>query len=70
MFFGGQDMEERMNQENITLDEDDLDDIETFTSGISDATISYTTRASVDGGDLDEAATYTIAGVKEKIMRI
>ena len=61
MFFGGQDMEERMNQENITLDEDDLDDIETFTSGISDATISYTTRASVDGGDLDEAATYTIA---------
>lgn len=65
MFFGGQDMEERMNQENITLDEDDLDDIETFTGGISDATISYTTRASVDGGDLDEAATYTIAGVKE-----
>lgn len=65
MFFGGQDMEERMNQENITLDEDDLDDIETFTSGISDATISYMTRASVDGGDLDEAATYTIAGVKE-----
>lgn len=65
MFFGGQDMEERMNQENITLDEDDLDDIETFTSGISDATISYTTRSSVDGGDLDEAATYTIAGVKE-----
>lgn len=65
MFFGGQDMEERMNQENITLDEDDLDDIETFTSGISDATISYTTRASVDGGDLDEATTYTIAGVKE-----
>ena len=65
MFFGGQDMEERMNQENITLDEADLDDIETFTSGISDATISYMTRASVDGGDLDEAATYTIAGVKE-----
>lgn len=65
MFFGGQDMEERMNQENITLDEDDLDDIETFTSGISDVTISYTTRASVDGGDLDEATTYTIAGVKE-----
>ena len=65
MFFGGQDMEERMNQENITLDEDDLDDIETFTSGISDATISYTTRASVDGGDLNEVATYTIAGVKE-----
>ena len=52
-FFGGQsDMEDRMNQENITLSEDDVDDIETFASGISAATISYTTKSSVDGGDL------------------
>lgn len=64
-FFGGQsDMEDRMNQENITLSEDDVDDVETFASGISAATISYTTKSSVDGGDLDEADTYTIAGVK------
>lgn len=64
-FFGGQsDMEDRMNQENITLSEDDVDDIETFASGISAVTISYTTKSSVDGGDLDEADTYTIAGVK------
>lgn len=35
-FFGGQsDTEDRMNQENITLSEDDVDDIETFASGIS-----------------------------------
>ena len=64
-FFGGQsDMEDRMNQENITLSEDDADDVETFASGISAVTISYTTKSSVDGGDLDEADTYTIAGVK------
>lgn len=64
-FFGGKtDMEERMNQENITLTADDADDIETFASGISDATISFSTRAGVDSGELDEAGTYTIAGVK------
>lgn len=70
-FFGGQsDMEDRMNQENITLSEDDVDDIETFASGISAATISYTTKSSVDGGDLDEADTYTIAGVKSNYETI
>lgn len=69
-FGGGSDMEDRMNQENITLSEDDVDDIETFASGISAATISYTTKSSVDGGDLDEADTYTIAGVKSNYETI
>ena len=46
-----------------------MDDIETFASGISAATISYTTKSSVDGGDLDEADTYTIAGVKSNYRR-
>ena len=69
-FGGGSDMEDRMNQENITLDEDDVDDIETFVSGISAATISYTTRSTVDGGDLDEAQTYSIAGVKDNYAAI
>lgn len=67
---GGTDMEDRINQENITLSEDDVDDIETFVQGISAATISYTTKSSVDGGDLDEAGTYTIAGVKENYASI
>ncbi len=67
---GGTDMEDRINQENITLSEDDVDDIETFVQGISAATISYTTKSSVDGGDLDEAGTYTIAGVKENYADI
>ena len=69
-FGGGSDMEDRMNQENITLDEDDVDDIETFVSGISAATISYTTRSAVDGGDIDEAQTYSIAGVKDNYASI
>lgn len=63
-FFGGENMEERMNQENITLSVEDVDDIMTFSSGISAATISYTTRASVDGGELEEEGNYTIAGVE------
>lgn len=67
---GGTDMKDRINQENITLSEDDVDDIETFVQGISAATISYTTKSSVDGGDLDEAGTYTIAGVKENYAGI
>lgn len=70
-FFGrDSDMEDRMNQENITLDEDDVDDIETFVSGISAVTISYTTRSAVDGGDLDEAQTYLIAGVRDNYAAI
>lgn len=69
-FGGGSDMEDRINQENITLDEDDVDDIETFVSGISAATISYTTRSTVDGGDLDEAQNYSIAGVKDNYAAI
>lgn len=69
-FFGGSNMEERMNQENITLTTEDVDDIVTFSSGISAATISYTTRASVDGGELEEAGSYTIAGVESAYEEI
>lgn len=70
-FFGGSaDMEERMNQENITLTSEDVDDILTFASGISAATISYTTRAGVDGGELEEADSYTIAGVEAEYEEI
>ena len=56
---------ERLNQEAITLTADDVDAIETYVSGISGATISYTTRASVEGGVLPDAQTYTVAGVED-----
>ena len=58
----------KINQEKITLSEDDMDDLKTFLTGISDITISYTTKSEVDGGDLDEAESYTIAGVKNNYV--
>jgi putative ABC transport system permease protein len=66
MILGGStgDDSSRMNQENITLSEDDVDDLKTFLPGVSDITISYTTKSDVEGGELEEAASYTIAGVK------
>ncbi|MCD8012889.1 MAG: ABC transporter permease [Lachnospiraceae bacterium] len=55
--------DDRLNQENIILTIDDVEDIQTFVTDIDDATISYTSRTSVEGGDLTEAETYTVAGV-------
>ena len=46
------------------LTTDDMDDLTTFVPGISDATMSYSTTSDVDGGQLDDSTTYTIAGVK------
>ncbi len=54
----------KINQEKVILSEDDMDDLKTFLPGISDITISYTTKSDVDGGDLDDSESYTIAGVK------
>lgn len=62
---GGFDMSDRMNQERITLSETDVEDIEVFVPGISAVSISYSSKTSVEGGELDEAAAYTVAGVKE-----
>ncbi len=53
-----------MSGNSVTLDSEDMDDLLTFVPGISDATMSYSTTADVDGGELDESETYTIAGVK------
>ena len=58
-------MEDRINQENITLSSNDLEDLLLFASGVTEGTISYTTRGSIEGGELSEATTYTLAGVKE-----
>lgn len=64
--FGGNRNSEdnRMNQENITLTTDDMEDLEVFVPGISDATISYSTSSSVEGGSMDSASYYTVAGVQ------
>lgn len=70
IFGNSTDMEERINQEKVTLTEEDVDDIVTFVSGISAATISYSTKTNVDGGDLEEETSYTIAGVKSNYETI
>lgn len=52
------------NTEKIVLSQSDVDELELFVPDIVSATISYTTKADVDGGDLEEMVNYTIAGVK------
>jgi putative ABC transport system permease protein len=52
------------NQNSVVLSTDDMDDITTFVPGISSATMSYSTTSSVDGGELSDSTTFTIAGVK------
>lgn len=61
---GSSDFSDRMNQEKITLTEEDMEDLEVFVPDLSSVSISYTTKAYVDGGDLEEETSYTIAGVK------
>ena len=70
VFGDGSDMEDRINRENITLDDEDVQDIETFVTGFSAVTISYTTRQTVDGGELEEAQSYTVAGVRSEYESI
>lgn len=50
--------------EEVTLTYEDAETLQTFIPDISDATISYTTTASVEGGGLDGEAYYTVAGVR------
>lgn len=60
----------RINAEAVALSEEDMEDIQVFVPGLSDATISFSTKAEVEGGDLDDAVSYTIAGVKENYAKI
>lgn len=66
-FFGfGQEEE----SEAVTLTSEDGDDLATFVSGISATTISYSTTASVEGGDMTSTSYYTIAGVEDNYAAI
>ena len=62
--FGGFGQSDRINQEAVTLSLDDVDDLETFVPDITSVSISYSTKQEVDGGELEEAASYTVAGVQ------
>ena len=60
----------RMNRETIILTESDMEDLEVFVPGITNSTISYSTTTSVEGGDLESASYYTIAGVLDNYAAI
>ena len=70
-FFGfGQEEESEAVTLTVTLTSEDCDDLVTFVSGISATTISYSTTASVEGGDMTSASYYTIAGVEDNYAAI
>lgn len=58
------------NTEKIILSAEEADALLEGVEGLSDATISYTTKSDVEGGDLEEAVSYTIAGVKENYAQM
>lgn len=64
--FGGQ----QMNMENIILSMDDMEELQNNIEGISDATITYTTKQEAEGGNLTDATSYTVAGVKENYANL
>lgn len=68
--FGKSSEKNKINQEKIVLSEEDMEDLEVFVPDVSAVTISYTDKVSVDGGELEEAADYTIAGVKSNYMEL
>lgn len=58
--FGGS--SDTKNTERITLSTDDMDDITASVPGLSEATISYTTKQDIYGGNIEETESYTVAG--------
>lgn len=62
-FSKGNSEDNRINQKAISLTKEDMEDLQTFVPGIADASISYSTKQDIEGGDLEEATSYTIAGV-------
>ncbi len=59
MFGGSSDTK---NTERITLSTNDMDDITVSVPGLSEATISYTTKQDIYGGNIEETESYTVAG--------
>ncbi len=61
---------EKSNKERIILSDTEVEEIELFVPDISAVTISYTTKANVNGGNLESESSYTIAGVKSNYAEI
>ena len=58
------------NSDGVILTQKDCEMLLEEVDGINDATISYTTSTSVEGGDLSSATYYTIAGVLDNYVQI
>ncbi len=56
--------------QDITLSEDDVEELESCLKGISDITISFSSKTDVEGGELEEATSYTIGAVKPNYQMI
>lgn len=67
---GESEADSRINQETVTLTEEDVEDLEVFVPGMSDITISYSTKTLVEGGELEAATSYTIGGTKDNYLEI
>lgn len=62
--------EETRSNEEVILTEEDCEDLELMVPGLTATTISYSTNAAVEGGDMDSSGYYTVAGVKENYAKI
>ena len=56
--------QEASNTERITLSTDDLEDILTFVPGVDEGCLSFTTTSTIDGGELDDSISATVAGAQ------
>lgn len=69
-FFSGGGADSRINQEAVSLTQENMEDLEVFVPGLSDVTISFSTKSDVEGGELESSTSYTIAGVKSNYAQI
>ncbi|MBR6626776.1 MAG: ABC transporter permease [Lachnospiraceae bacterium] len=63
--FGG-----RSSGDEVILTTADCEELELFVAGITDTTISYSSKASLEGGELESATSYTVAGVRSNYAGI
>ena len=56
------DSSDRKNTKKITLSTDDMDNITSSVAGLSEATITYTTKQNVYGDNIEESESCTVAG--------
>ena len=54
----------------ITLSVDDMEDITSAVAGLSEATITYTTKQNIYGGNIEDTESYTVAGTLSDYARL